>query len=137
FASTLAAIVALREAKANPRDERRVKRGENALWRLVGRLGRDDSDTVGFPIVSASMTQEAIELGLNVPLPPIRYAAAYRKKVQSLLTQPKRDWRMNALSFSIEGLWRALGEEDQVLEANSSVASSPAATAAYLFNHSD
>src|SRR5215813_7797429 len=37
FASTLAAIVALREASNNPRDERRVKRGEQALWKIVGR----------------------------------------------------------------------------------------------------
>ena len=137
FASTLAAIVALREAKANPRDERRVKRGESALWKLVGRLGRDDSDTVGFPIVAAALTEDAVELGLDVPRPPIRYAAAYRKKVQNTLASPRRDWRMNALSFSLEGLWRAIGETDEALEANHSVACSPAATAAYLFIHPD
>jgi halimadienyl-diphosphate synthase len=137
FASTLAAIVALREVGSEARDERRVKRGEAALWKLVSRLGRDDSDTVGFPIVSLSLAQDALELGLDVPRPPIRYAAGYKKKVQSILAQPNRDWRKNALSFSLEGLWRAVGEEDTVLEANHSVASSPAATAAYLFSHVD
>lgn len=137
FASTLAAIVALREADDPYRDERLIKRGENALWKLVGKLGRDDSDTVGFPIVSASLAQDAAELGLQVPRPPIRYAAAYRRKVQSMLAQPKRDWRTSALSFSLEGLWRAIGESDVILETNNSVASSPAATAAYLFHHAD
>lgn len=135
FASTLAAIVALREAGGGMRDERRVKRGEAALWKLVSRLGRDDSDTVGFPVITASLAQDAAALGLDVPRPPLRYAAAYNKKVEHLLSQPKRDWRHSPLSFSLEGLWRAVGEEDQVLEADLSAGSSPAATAAYLFNH--
>jgi hypothetical protein len=138
FASTLAAIVALREAPDHTaRDERRIRRGESALWKLVGRLGRDDSDTVGFPIVSTALTQDAAELGLDVPRAPIRYAAAYRSKVQNSLQQNQRDWRLNALSFSLEGLWRALGDNDIALEANYSVASSPAATAAYLFRQRD
>src|SRR5215216_658206 len=65
FASTLAAVVALREAGGEARDERRVKRGEAALWKLVSRLGRDDSDTMGFPIITASLAQDAAELGLD------------------------------------------------------------------------
>lgn len=137
FASTLASIVALREVGSGGRDERRVKRGEAALWKIVSRLGRDDSDTVGFPVIAASLAQDASELGLDVPRPPIRYAAAYKHKVDKLLSQPKRDWRTNALSFSLEGLWRAIGEADEALEANHSVASSPAATAAFLFTHYD
>ena len=135
FASTLAAIVALQEAGAGSRDERRVKRGESALWTLVSRLGRDDSDTVGFPIISAALAEDATTLGLEIPRPPVRYAAAYKRKVQKLLDQPTRNWRSNALSFSLEGLWRAVGEDDEVVEGNQSVASSPAATAAYLFSH--
>jgi halimadienyl-diphosphate synthase len=135
FASTLAAIVALRQAGKDPRDARRIQRGERALWRLVGRLGRDDSDTVGFPIIATSLAQDAAELGLDVPHPSIRFAVTYRKKVEHMLKQPNRDWRTNALSFSIEGLWRAIGDGDQVVEANYSVASSPAATAAYLTRH--
>lgn len=137
FVSTLAAIVALREVGNGARDERRVKRGEAALWKIVSKLGRDDSDTVGFPIVSTSLAQDALELGLDVPRPPVRYAAAYRNKVDKILSQSKREWRTNALSFSLEGLWRAVGEADEALEANHSVASSPAATAAYLFSHFD
>lgn len=133
FASTLAAIVALREAGQGSRDKRRVKRGETALWKLVSRLGRDDSDTVGFPIVSASLVEDAVALGLDVPRPPVRYAAAYKKKVLSLLEQPDHDWRSNALSFSYEGLWRAANGRVDVLDQDLSVASSPAATAAYLF----
>lgn len=135
FASTLAAIVALREVGRGSRDQRRVSRGESALWTLVSRLGRDDSDTVGFPVVSAALSEDATTLGLDVPRPPIRYATAYKKKVERLLAQPKRDWRQSPLSFSLEGLWRAVGSDDEVLEGELSVASSPAATSAYLFNH--
>ena len=96
-------IVALREADGGNRDERRVKRGEAALWKLVSQLGRDDSDTVGFPIIAASLAQDAAALGLDVPQPPMRYAAAYNRKVQKLLALPHRDWRTNSLSFSLEG----------------------------------
>jgi halimadienyl-diphosphate synthase len=134
FASTLAAVVALREVGKHSRDERRVKRGEAALWKLVSRLGRDDSDTVGFPVISASLAEDAAALGLDTPRPPIRYAAAYKAKVKKLLDQPHRDWRKSALSFSLEGLWQAVRDDDVVLEGTS-VASSPAATAAYLFKH--
>src|SRR5690606_26426547 len=128
FVSTLAAVVALREAGANGRDARRVQRGEDALWKLANHLGRDASDTVGFPIISTSLAQDAQQLGLDIPRFPIRYEAAYKRKVHALLSQPNRDWRFNVISFSFEGLWRTIGEGDQVLEANYSVASSPAAT---------
>ncbi len=135
FVSTLAAMIALRETGTTARDERLVRCGENALWKLATHLGRDASDTVGFPIISTSLAQDAAELGLDVPRFPIRYGTAYRRKVQALLAQSNRDWRFNVISFSFEGLWRDIGEEDQVLEANHSVASSPAATAAYLLNY--
>ncbi len=135
FVSTLAAVVALQEAGTNGRDARRVQRGEDALWKLATHLGRDASDTVGFPIISTSLAQDATELGLDIPRFPIRYEAAYKRKVQALLAQPNRDWRFNVISFSFEGLWRTIDDGDQVLEANYSVASSPAATAAYLLNY--
>lgn len=131
FISTLAAIVALREVQADPRDERRVQRGEQALWKIVGRLGRDDSDTIGFPILSAALASEAASLGLDVPSPPIRYADAYHRKVEKLLNSPHRDWRGNTLTFSLEALRKALQATDHVLAGNGSVSSSPAATAAY------
>jgi len=135
FISTLAAIVALREVGEDPRDERRVKRGEHVLWKIVGRLGRDDSDTIGFPIISASLASEAASLGLDVPLPPIRFAGAYRKKVEALLNDPNRNWRTSTTTFSLEALCNAVRETDQVFEDNSSVALSPSATAAYLLSN--
>src|SRR5579859_472400 len=45
FISTLAAIIALREVGNDPHDEARIEHGQHVLWRLVGRLGRDDCDT--------------------------------------------------------------------------------------------
>ena len=136
FVSTLAAIVALQEGilegRGQPRDARRVKRGEDALWKVVGKLGRDDSDTVGFPILATSLAEEATELGLEVPNPPIRYAEGYRRKVNALLAQPQRDWRETTLVFSLEALRTAILPDDLIIEKNHSVAVSPSATAGYL-----
>jgi len=137
FASTLAAIVALKENGTHPKDAHRVQRGEDALWKLISKLGHDDSDTVGFPIVAMSLVVDATELGLDVPTPSIRFARGYQKKVDSLLNQPSRYWLNNPLAFSLEGLYKAVHHTDTVLEANHSVASSPAATAAYLMRYED
>ncbi len=135
FISTLAAIVALREAGRDPRDARRVQRGEDALWRLVGRLAADDSDTVGFPVLSVALAEEALALGLDVPRPPIRFAEPYRRKVKALLEHPGRDWRASPLIFSLEALRHAVLAEEEVLGANCSVGISPGATAGYLLAH--
>lgn len=137
FISTLAAVVALQEAGGEPRDRRRVKRGEDALWKLVGKLGHDDSDTVGFPILSTALAEEALALGLEVPMAPVRYAGPYKKKVAALLDQPARQWRGHTLSFSLEALRSAVDDGDEVLERNFSVGSSPAATAGYLMTRRD
>lgn len=137
YISTLAAIVALKEVGRHPRDKRRIQRGENALWKLIGRLGRDDSDTVGFPILAASLASEAAALGLDVPHAPIRYAAAYRRKVEHLLMQPRRNWLHTTLSFSFEALRDGATENDDLLETNDSVSVSLSATAAYLMTKRD
>jgi halimadienyl-diphosphate synthase len=137
FISTLAAIVALQEGGRHPRDKRRIRRGENALWRLIGRLGRDDSDTVGFPILAAALADEATALGLDVPCAPVRYAKAYKRKVESLLQDNGRDWLSTTLTFSFEALRTAAGADDQVTELNGSVSVSPSATAAYLMTRRD
>lgn len=136
FISTLAAIIALREV-GTPRDQRRVQRGEDSLWKIVGRLGRDDSDTVGFPILAAAMADEAAKLGLDVPMAPIRFAGPYRKKVDALLQQPVNNWRKSTLIFSMEVLRSAVREGDELLEANRSVGVSPSATAGYLLAQRD
>ncbi len=132
FISTLAAIIALREVGDDPRDPRRVKRGEDALWKLVGKLGQDDSDTVGFPILSSALAEEATRLGLDVPLPPVRFAAPYRKKVKALLQQPHRNWRASPLAHSLEALYLTVGDDDEVFESNFSIGVSLSATAGYL-----
>lgn len=137
FISTLAAIVALRDVGREPRDQRRVRRGEDALWKLVGKLGRDDADTVGFPVLSAALQNEATELGLDVPLPPIRFAEPYRRKVKALLSQPSRAWRASTITFSLEALRFSLSDDDDVLEENDSVSVSPSATAGYLLHYNN
>lgn len=137
FISTLAAVVALREAGRDPKDAQRVKQGEHALWQIVGRLGRDDSDTVGFPILSAALAEDALRLGLDVPLPPLRFAEPYRKKVNALLNQPARTWTNSPVVFSLEALRQSIQRSDSVLAANHSVGISPAATAGYLLEFED
>lgn len=137
FLSTLAAIVALKEVDTEPRAERRIKRGEEALWKVVGQLRMDDNDTVGFPILSAALAEEATELGLEVPRPPIRHAEKYQKKVNAFLNLPNRNWRSSPITFSLEGLRDVIQRIDpaEVLEANGSVSISPSATAALLRYH--
>ncbi len=137
FISTLAAVVALQEAGRELRDQRRIKRGEAALWKLIGKLGRDDNDTVGFPVLSASLAEEATELGLDVPHPPVRFGERYRQKVASLLSQSSRDWRRTSLSFSLEAMRTFVKSDDDVLESNNSASVSPSATAGYLLSHDD
>lgn len=137
FISTLAAIVALREARDHPSDERRVRRGEDVLWKLVGRLGRDDSDTVGFPIISASLAEEAASLGLDVPCPPVRNAQRYLLKVDAFLDQTQRNWLKNSITVSSEALRTLIRADDALLSPNHSVGLSPAATAAYLMSRHD
>jgi len=137
YISTLAALVALSEGGNDPRDKRRLKRGEDALWQIVGRLGIDDSDTVGFPILSTSLAREATALGLDVPIPPIRFAQGYQKKVDALLNATQRNWRVNPLTFSFEGLSAMAQEGDHILEENNIISTSPAATAGYLLRFYD
>ena len=137
YISTLAAIVALAEVGKHPRDKRRIQRGETALWKLVGMLGRDDSDTVGFPVLAAALADEAGTFGLDVPRAPIRYAKAYKKKVEALFQQPVRNWRGTSLTYSFEALRHAAHDGDQILESNGSVSISPSATAAYLLETED
>ncbi len=137
YISTLAVLVALREGGHNSRDKRRIKRGEDALWQIVGRLGVDDSDTVGFPILSATLARDATELGLDVPVPSIRYAESYQRKVEALLSATQRNWRVNPLTFSFEGISAAAQDDDDILEDNGIVSTSPAATAAYLLRFSN
>ncbi|MCC7206444.1 MAG: hypothetical protein IT323_04010, partial [Anaerolineae bacterium] len=132
FISTLAAIVTLREGGRDPRDARRVQRGEDALWRVVGRLGMDDSDTVGFPVLSVALADEALALGLDVPRPPIRFAEPYRRKVKALLANPDRDWRASPLIHSLEALRSAVPATQEPFGGNYSVGVSPSATAGYL-----
>lgn len=132
FISTLAAIVTLREGGRDQRDARRVQRGEDALWRVVGRLGMDDSDTVGFPVLSVALADEALALGLDVPRPPIRFAEPYRRKVRALLEHPERDWRGSPLIHSLEALRTAVPASQEPFSGNYSVGVSPSATAGYL-----
>ena len=135
--STFAAVVALREAGDDPKDPERIKRGERALWHHVGKLQQDDNDTIGFPIIAQSLAEDAMSLGLDVPLPSIRYAEAYRRKVDALLKSNARNWLATPLAFSLEALRRSLLEGDLVLASNQSVAVSPAATAGYLLERRD
>lgn len=135
YISTLAAITTLKEAGGDPDDQARIARGEQVLWRLVGHLGKDNSDTIGFPVLSSALAEEAAALGLEVPRPSARYAAAFRDKVALFLNQTNRNWRQNTLSFSMEAMRSIVQQGDDVLEDNHSINVSPSATAGYLMEH--
>jgi len=136
YISTLSAVVALHEVGRHAKDQRRVRRGEDALWKLVGYLNKDDSDTVGFPLLATALTREANALGLDVPQPPIRFEAAYQRKVKVLMQQPPSFWHSNAITASFEGLSASLPAES-ILAENGSVAASPAATASVLLHENN
>lgn len=135
FISTLAAVVALRELGNGYRDERRIKRGVAALWHLIGHLHSDANDTVGFPLLALSLSEEAENMGLHVPRPPLRHRDSYYRKMTMLLKNPDRNWRGTTLTFSLEGMRSAFKDGDDLFEANGSISISPAATAAYLMAH--
>lgn len=135
YLSTLAAITALQSTGRENKDARRIKRGEDALWRIVGRLAHDDHDTIGFPVLAIKLTEEAQHLGLDVPQPPVRFADAYSKRVEKMLNQSNRDWRGSPLSFSLEVLRLELQKSDTIFDGNHSVAVSPSATAGYLLEN--
>ena len=135
FVSTLSAILALRQVGSTSRDKRRILRGERALWRMIGKLKRDDSDTIGFPVLSIALAEEAKEMGLDVPQPTLRFSEPYKRKVKALLADPERRWRQTTLTFSFEALRSIDGTGGDLLEANDSIAVSPSATAAYLMSN--
>ena len=135
FISTLSAVVALREAGHDEQDGLRVQKGVDALWHYFSCLDQDASDTIGFPILSVSLMGEAQQLGLNVPKAPIRYAAAYEKRIIGVLGQSQPHWRNTPLAFSLEGLRVCIPDRIDFLESNGSVGTSPAATSALLLSH--
>src|SRR5260221_5934953 len=84
FISTLSAVVALRQSGHDEQDEHRITQGVEALWHYFSCLDQDDSDTVGFPILSVSFMGEAQQLGLEVPKAAIRYVAGDHEQIISL-----------------------------------------------------
>ncbi len=130
--STLAAMIALHETGHEARDKRRVHRAEQALWKYVGYLHHDQSDTVAFPILAGTLTDIALSYGFDVPRLPTRNTKAFSKKVGKLLASTERNWRATTLVFSLEGLPEHFTEKDALFEENGSICISPSATAAYL-----
>ncbi len=135
YLSTLSAIVALCEVGETAQDQRRIQMGERILWHLVGHLHKDGDDTVGFPLLAMSLTNEANRMGLNVPQPASRFTRAYFKKVDALINAKNRDWHSSTITYSLEGLRDAITLSDDVFEHNHSISVSPAATAAYLMKY--
>ncbi len=129
--STLAAIVALRMAGHGADDKRRVAMGEMFLWREHGRMHHDANDTGGFPILTLPLTNEAINLGLDIPRSLYQDAAKIEKKLNMLGYDP-RTWRYSTLALSTEGLSEYIPDYALFVETDGSVAASPASTAAAL-----
>ena len=92
--------------------------------------------TVGFPLIAAALASEATRLVSTSPFPRRALRQATRRSSQLLQLSP-RDWMSNPIIFSFEGLRRAINSDDKILQDNGSIASSPAATAAYLMSHFD
>lgn len=129
--STLSAIVALQIAGNDKDDQRRINMGEMFLWREHGRMHHDANDTGGFPILTLSLTNEALNLGLDIPCSLYHDAAKIEKKLNMLGYDP-RTWRYSTLALSTEGLSEYIPDYTVFVEEDGSVAASPASTAAAL-----
>lgn len=127
---TLAAITALKLV-GHFEDKERIERGVNFLWFVSGRLHHDANDTIGFPVLSVPLINEAIGLGLDVPRDLYHDAATIEKKL-NMLSHDTHRWRYTTMAFSLEAIRASFPEDADFLEANGSVGLSPAATAALL-----
>ncbi len=134
--STLAAMIALHTAGQGEGDARRVRQGAAFLWRENGRLHHDANDTIGFPILAFSLVSEALELGLDVPRDLYQDVVKIEKKLNMLGHNPQ-SWRYTTLVVSLEALRSYIPDDADFIEANGSVGTSPAATAAALLKRSD
>jgi hypothetical protein len=140
FVCTLASLIALRDVGDGRADEVRIARGEEYLWREIGRLAFDAWDTVGFPVLGVALVNEAQLLGLDVPDSIYHDVAVIEKKLNMLGSDPSK-WRYTSLSFSMEAAFPyvqndAAFDDDTFLVDNGSVGASPSATAAYLLRTS-
>lgn len=129
--STLSAIIGLKTAGGGAEDNRRIHRGEMFLWREYGRMHHDAHDTGGFPILTLSLTNEALKLGLDIPRSLYQDAAKIEKKL-NLLGYDPRTWRYSTLALSTEGLNEYVPDYAVFVESDGSVGASPASTAAAL-----
>src|SRR5579859_2901722 len=81
FICTLAAAVALRSLG---RGEAAIKRAEKYLWREYTRLLHDPIETIGFPVLTVSLVEEARLLGIDIPTNPYCDADTIERKLQIL-----------------------------------------------------
>jgi len=132
--STLAALIALREAKS-PQDRDRIAKAESYLWRHYSQLYVDANDTIGFPLLTIGLSHEAQRVGVDVPPDLYRDMGKLEKKLNMLGYDPAT-WRYTTLSLSLESLQTYIPEDARasLIEADGSVASSPAATAGTLLH---
>ena len=99
FVCTLASLIALREVGDGGADEVRIRRGEEFLWREIGRLNHDPWDTVGFPVLAVSLVNEARALGLDVPDNVYHDVAVIEQKLNMLGSDPSK-WRYTCLLYT-------------------------------------
>jgi halimadienyl-diphosphate synthase len=141
FVSTLSALISLQLMGKDHKDRARIRAGERFLWHNASRLRHDPNDTIGFPVVSVGLLQEARALGLDVPRESYFDPRIVEEKLNRLGSDPKL-WHHHTILFSFEGIIReslkhSLNEQLHFLATNGSVACSPAATAALLLYMDD
>ncbi len=131
--STLAAITALKKVGRGYADLQRIEHGETYLWCEHARLAHDANDTIGYPLLAYTLTNEAIDLGLDVPHTLLGNRQKIERKMALLGNQPKL-WRFTTLAISLEAAGQYIPVTPDFVEANGSVGTSPAATAAFLLH---
>lgn len=134
--ATLAAIRALAEWENNHGDGARIERGLSALRRYAALLPEEPNVTIGFELLLPRLWVDVSpELQVRLPMDQWDYIEQmHRDKLSLIARLHPEPGQIASWWFSME----ALAEEqlarldDATLEANGSVATATAATAAYL-----
>jgi hypothetical protein len=130
--STLSCLVALRML-GRQEDAERARRAQAALWRLCGRLRQDAQDTIGFPLISVSLLEEASRCSCDVPSELAPPSDTIRKKLVALTQSPEL-LRSSTAIYSFEALSSRLPPVEMTDWYNDDglIAASPSATVAGL-----
>jgi len=133
--STLASVVALAEINRS-KYEKRIRAGLDYLWENSERVKEEQHSTVGFELIYPSLLEEALALGLDVPMFGLSHYTKLRdEKLEPILTELLYSAK-TTVTFSAEFMSNSVnpGRIAQLISSMGCVGNSPSATA-YVLKH--